>query len=108
MAERHGGPAESVARRHALDQRIDGGEHDTRLWLPRSIRRASVAMRSETISAFGDTRSYGRQSQAGKRRSLDIGREHGDGFGQPGHAGIVARDMHDTAVFLLGAAAGEE
>ena len=33
-----------------------------------SSSRASVAMRSETSAGLGDTRSYGRQSQAGKRR----------------------------------------
>ncbi len=32
-----------------------------------SSRRDKVAIRSDTTAGLGDTRSYGRQSQAGKR-----------------------------------------
>ena len=39
----------------------------------RSSRRVSVSMRRATISPFGDTRSYGRQSHAGNASTSTSG-----------------------------------
>ena len=50
-------------------------------------------MRSETMAGLGETRSYGRQSQAGEAQDLHVGREEGERLGQARHAGVVAVDV---------------
>ena len=68
-------PVEEAPRRHPLHQRVDRGQHDQRprASSPPPASRVSVSMRRLVISPLGDTRSYGRQSQAGKVSTVSPG-----------------------------------
>ena len=48
---------EELARRHALDQRVDRGQHDQPCRGGAVASRVKVSIRRLTISPFGETRS---------------------------------------------------